>query len=113
MARQDVETAHSVWTRIAALGAIFGMAAIVSLPAEAQSRRANTTTMSCDQVQSYIAQRGAAVMNTGRHTFDRYVEHRGFCQRNEFAKVDYVPTRDVGRCPVRRCVSVTPKRFTR
>ncbi|QDG74549.1 hypothetical protein [Labrenzia sp. PHM005] len=113
MARQGFNAAQTGWSRVIAASAMFGMTVIVSLPAEAQSRRANTTTMSCGQVQSFIAQRGAAVMSTGQHTFDRYVEHRGFCQHNEFAKVDYVPTKDVGRCAVRRCVSVTPKRFTR
>ncbi|GAB4528911.1 MAG: hypothetical protein Tsb0019_30840 [Roseibium sp.] len=76
--------------------------------AEAQSGRPNTTTMTCAQVQSMINQRGAVVMSTGRHTFDRYVANRSFCAHGEYLRRDYVPTRDNNRCYVQRCDPARP-----
>ncbi len=98
---------------ILAIGAALGMAVMVSLPADAQTRRVNSTSMTCDQVRNMIAQRGAVVMNTGPNTFDRYVANRGSCQISEYARADHVPTRDNPQCPVRRCVNTTPRSFSR
>jgi hypothetical protein len=92
---------------------IIGSAVLLSLPAEAQSRRVNSLSLSCDQARSMIAQRGAVIMSTGQYTFDRYVDNRSFCERNEFARTDFIPTRDNAKCPVRRCVTITPQRFNR
>lgn len=113
MVRQNVGAASDPWPRMMSIGAVVGMAIIMSMPAHAQSRRANSTAMTCDQVRSMIDQRGAVIMNTGPNTFDRYVSNRGFCQRTEIAKTDYVPTRDAAKCPVKRCVNVTPRSFGR
>ncbi len=79
------------------------MAAFVQ-PADAQSGRPDSRSMTCEQVQSMIAQRGAVVLSTGQYTFDRYVSNRNSCQRSEVLKTDYVPTKDAKRCAVRRCV---------
>lgn len=79
--------------------------------AEAQSGRPNSTAMTCAQVQSLINQRGGVVISTGRHTFDRYVANRNFCQHGEVLRKDWIPTRDSNRCYVTRCVDPQPWRF--
>lgn len=86
-----------------AAAAATGLLLAAVLPATAQSRRPDTRTMTCGQVQSLINQRGAVVMSTGQNTFDRYVANRNFCQHGEVLKRDYVPTRDNNRCYVQRC----------
>ncbi|WP_422374746.1 hypothetical protein [Roseibium sp.] len=89
-----------------------GSVTLASLPiAEAQSRRPNSTAMTCGQVQSMINQRGAVVLSTGQHTFDRYVSNRNSCQHGEILRRDYVPTKDNNRCYVQRCVNPQPWRI--
>lgn len=113
MADQFIGKGNYMFVRFLTVGAALGLAIIWSLPAEAQARRANSTSMTCAQVQNMIAQRGAVVMNTGPNTFDRYVSGRGFCQISEYARADNVPTKDNPKCQVRRCVNTTPRSFSR
>lgn len=82
--------------------AITFLSAAVSLPAMAQNRP-DTRAMSCDEVRATIAARGAVVMTTGRHTFDRYVTDTRHCAPPEIALVTTVPTRDVAQCMVYAC----------
>lgn len=78
--------------------------------AYAQGRRPDTRTMNCEEVQSMIAQRGAVVMSTGRHTYDRYVSDRFQCSfSSEVAVRAYVPALDRRSCPVRRCEMYDPE----
>lgn len=65
--------------------------------AQAQSRPL-TLNMNCAQAAALVASRGAVVMNTGRHTFDRYVAHGGYCTLGEFPDEAWVPTTDSAQC---------------
>lgn len=81
-----------------ALAAVF-----VATAAQAQ-RRPDARTMNCDQIQSFIAERGAAVMTTGQYTYDRYVQDRWQCfSISEDAVRVYIAARDTAQCPVKRC----------
>lgn len=98
-----VQTRTTVTTLLAGLAAF-------SLVGNAAARP-NSTTMTCAQVQSMIAQNGAVVLSTGQFTFDRYVANRNFCQHGEVLRWDHVPTRDAPRCGVQRCINPQPWRF--
>ena len=39
-------------------------------------------------------------MNTGPRTYRRFVANRGFCARDAFTRVEFVPTLDNPQCPV-------------
>ncbi|WP_417689135.1 hypothetical protein [Roseibium sp.] len=98
--------------RTALAGAAGVAVVLVSVQSvEAQSRRPLSTSMTCAQVQSMIKQRGAVVMSTGPHTFDRYVANGNYCRRGEFLRSADVPTRDQRRCYVERCESSSPLFF--
>jgi hypothetical protein len=90
---------HKMLARLAISSVLL---AVLSTPILAQGRP-DARQMSCDQVQSLIQQAGAAVLTTGRHTYDRYVAHGGFCTTGDRAVVDTVPTRDTSQCWVYRC----------
>ena len=62
-----------------------------------------TPTMTCAQARGLVAAHGAIVLSTGRTTYDRFVAHEGFCQRDEWAAPAWVPTRDTPQCPVAVC----------
>ncbi|TGQ41343.1 hypothetical protein [Mesorhizobium sp. M00.F.Ca.ET.216.01.1.1] len=65
--------------------------------------RPDTRTMSCEQVQALIQSHRAAVLTTGRNTYDRYVRRFGNeCDWPEVPITAFVPTHD-GQCPVHRC----------
>jgi hypothetical protein len=68
--------------------------------ADAALARPNSLTMSCAQAANLVRAQGAVVMSTGRHTFDRYVRHGGFCLWPEVAVPAYAPTADARRCPI-------------
>lgn len=98
--------------KLAILLAAGSSVTLATVPAaDAQSGRPNSTAMTCGQVQSMINQRGAVVLSTGQHTFDRYVSNRNACQHGEILRRDYVPTRDNNRCYVQRCVNPQPWRL--
>jgi hypothetical protein len=87
--------------------ALFLLASLLSSAAWAE--RPNTLGMSCAQAQSVVASRGAIVMNTGRHTFERLVASPGYCEFGEYALTAWVPTRDARSCRVGyRCDTVPP-----
>ena len=50
------------------------------------------------QAQRLVLTRGAVVIGTGRHTYDRYVRDRGFCEWNEYIEPAHVPTADTPQC---------------
>jgi hypothetical protein len=78
---------------------------LLSTGASAQSRPV-TTAMTCSQAAGLVASRGAVVMNTGPHTYDRYVSGGNFCALGEFADPAWVPSADSQQCFVGyRCVS--------
>lgn len=69
-------------------------------PAHAQARP-DTRSMTCAQAQALVQQRGEIVMNTGPHTFERFIAHAGFCyMRSPMTRPVYAPTRDNKKCAV-------------
>ncbi|WP_269583933.1 hypothetical protein [Roseibium sp. Sym1] len=102
---------HTLLTKLAIAVLATGTTLAGAGVSQAQSGRPNSTTMTCAQVQALINQRGAAVISTGRYTFDRYVANRNFCQHGEVLYKDYIPTRDTNRCYVQRCQEFQRWRF--
>lgn len=82
------------------------MSALMLGGALAQNRL-DTRNMSCQQARETINARGAIVMSTGQHTYDRYVASTAQCATGEAAVVTDVPTIDDDRCIVYRCQSVS------
>ena len=79
------------------------MLAALSSAAVAQGKRPDTRTMDCDQVQEMISVRGAVVLTTGQHTYDRYVSDGRFCSMGEVALYQTIRTRDNNQCVVHAC----------
>lgn len=65
--------------------------------------RPDARRMTCEQVQSMIYQRGAVVLTTGQHTYDRFVAGRRWCDIPYVPMATRVATRDTDRCPVYHC----------
>lgn len=76
--------------------------AALSTPLLAQGRP-DAREMTCEQVQRLIDRDGAAVLTTGRHTYDRYITHTGFCSMGEEPAMSWIATRDTNQCRVYRC----------
>ena len=56
----------------------------LSLPAAtALAQRPQSPAMTCRQAAGLVFARGAVVLGTGGHTYDRYVRDRGFCEVTE------------------------------
>ncbi|MFL5109347.1 MAG: hypothetical protein ACJ8DL_01410 [Microvirga sp.] len=71
----------------------------LSLPAAtALAQRPQSPAMTCRQAASLVFARGAVVLGTGGHTYDRYVRDRGFCEVTESTKPGYAPTLDNPQC---------------
>jgi hypothetical protein len=66
----------------------------------ALAQRPSTLGMSCAQAVDLVRARGAVVLGTGGHTYDRYVAAPGYCLPGEYVYWAYVPTRDAGQCRV-------------
>lgn len=62
--------------------------------------RQSTLALSCGQAEALVAARGAIVLTTGEHTYNRFVVHGGFCVHGEVARPAYAPTLDTPNCPV-------------
>ena len=68
--------------------------------------RQSTRNMSCEETKALITRSGAIILNTGEHSFDRLVHHRGFCAPDEISVPTWAPTRDNPACMVGyRCES--------
>ncbi|MBX9759506.1 MAG: hypothetical protein K2Y29_12100 [Beijerinckiaceae bacterium] len=68
--------------------------------------RPSTTDMTCAQAQSTVQRAGAVLLNTGVHTFDRFVRDQAFCTPDEMTVPTWAPTRDNAVCMVGdRCES--------
>jgi len=67
---------------------------ILATPALA---RPDTRSMSCDQARELVYSQGAIVLDTGPHTYRRFVANAGFCRLGEYAYETWAPTND-GRC---------------
>lgn len=58
----------------------------------------SSLAMNCAQAAGLVANRGAVVLRTGPHTYDRYVSARNFCEINEFLLPAWIPTVDAPQC---------------
>jgi hypothetical protein len=68
--------------------------------------RPSTLAMSCGQARALVASRGAIVLGTGPHTYDRYVAHTGFCPHDQTTEPAYEATRDNPLCYIgSRCIA--------
>jgi hypothetical protein len=72
-------------------------AAALSSTALAQPRP-STLGMSCNEVRSVIAARGAAVLNTGPTTYSRFVSSVGACERGQVTIPAWARTADQSQC---------------
>ena len=67
--------------------------------------RPSTLTLSCGQARALVVARGAIVLGTGGHTYDRYVLHTGFCPFDQTTEPAFERTADHPQCYVgERCV---------
>ncbi len=81
------------------------LAALAILGASTAHAMPATYKMSCRQAADLVASRGAVVMRTSAHTYDRYVAHQGYCSVGETTRPAFVPTTDSASCFVGyRCV---------
>ena len=71
--------------------------------AAAAQGRPDTRAMTCGEVRSLVFDRGAVVMTTGAHTYDRFVAGSRFCSIPEVALPVTVRTRDSDACVVHAC----------
>lgn len=69
----------------------------VATTAAAQPRP-SSVQMSCRQAAGLVASRGAIVLGTGGHTYDRFVADRRFCLRTEITEPAWVPAADTRQC---------------
>lgn len=76
-----------------------GLSFLPSVSADAQGRP-DVRNMSCAEARSLVWQQGAAVLSTGRHTYDRYVSSERFCAVGNVAERAYVGTRDASTCAI-------------
>lgn len=81
----------------------FAILAALSGVALAQGRRPDARAMDCDQVRTMIQSRGAVVLTTGQHTYDRYVADGRYCSSGEVATYETISTRDTRQCAVYAC----------
>ena len=87
---------------LAAPAALAALALILAAEALAQGRP-QSPAMTCRQAAALVFSRGAVVLGTGGHTYDRYVRDRSFCEITEVTKPGFAPTRDDPQCFVGYC----------
>jgi hypothetical protein len=80
--------------------------ALISINSSALAQsRPLTLQMSCNGARQLVARQGAAVLNTGPMTYDRYVSAVTQCVRDETLDPAWVPTADTPQCPIGyRCI---------
>ena len=82
------------------IGATLMGSIAAAAPAVAEGRP-DTRRMTCAEANAFVQRQGAVVMTTGRHTFRRFVAHRGYCDRWEIVWPETAPTRDNPQCVIR------------
>jgi len=75
--------------------ALAAVAVLVPLSAQA---RPYTPAMTCNATAATVARQGAIVLDTGPHTYDRYVRDRSFCEITEYVRPEWVRTADNPQC---------------
>jgi hypothetical protein len=66
--------------------------------AAAAQGRPFTPALPCSAAAGIVARSGAAVLSTGRATYDRFVADRRFCDVTEVTRPAYVPAADTPQC---------------
>lgn len=85
------------------LGLAVSLATATTLWAQS---RPSTVNQPCSVSRQIVMARGAAVLGTGGHTYDRFVRDRSFCEFDEYTEPAWVPSRDRPACFVGyRCKS--------
>ncbi len=81
----------------------------IALPGAALAQsRASIRNLTCAQAQRIVSSQGAVVLDTGPFTFDRYVAHTGFCERDQTTTPVWEAARDNPQCPVGyRCIDLS------
>lgn len=94
---------------------IIAVAATMAAGFAVAQPRPSTLQISCAQARGLVAARGAIVLSTGQFTYDRYVAHVGFCQRDETTVPAYERTADNPQCFIgsrcRQIVREWPERW--
>jgi hypothetical protein len=81
----------------------FTVGAILFAATAVAHARPDSRKMTCEQTQRLIQSHRAAVLTTGRNTYDRYVRPYGNeCDWPEVPTVSFIPTLD-GQCLVHQC----------
>ncbi len=77
--------------------ALAGICVVFAVPAAA-SEQPLTPMMDCASVKNVVKTRGAVILRTGAHLYDRYVDNDGFCPTMMRTEAAWVPTRDNPQC---------------
>lgn len=85
---------------------------LLCLTTPALAQRPDTRAMTCQQAAGLVANRGAVVLSTGPHLYDRYVASERLCWSGYYGRPAFVPTRDRPNCVIGYyCTSTPPFRF--
>jgi hypothetical protein len=89
------------------------MASAMLMPAAAMAQ-STAPQISCGQARAQVNSRGAAVVYSSQHIYDRYVTSIRFCTVGETTRAAFIPTIDTSQCFVGyRCVTMDSSRSTR
>ena len=93
---------------------LFLSALLLLIANAAEAARPSTLGMTCHQAQRFLASRGAVVMSTGQHTYNRFVISGGYCEVAEWTEPATAPTKDARHCPLGyTCTSTPPLEYDR
>ena len=81
---------------------------LIAATGSALAARPSTLGMTCRQAQNLVASRGAVVMSTGAHTYERFVVSGRYCEVAEWAYSASAPTKDTRACPLGYTCKSTP-----
>lgn len=82
--------------------AVFAAGILTVLGYVAAEARPAIYSMNCEQARAFVQQRGAVVVDTGPHTFERIVVDRSYCLHGENVRTFYTRTTDNPKCNVGR-----------
>lgn len=77
---------------------VFAIAAAAVLVSTAAQARPFTPSMACGTAANTVSINGSIVMDTGPHTYDRFVISGAYCTPQEYTKPAYVPTANDAQC---------------
>ena len=99
--RPSVRSIMQIVTARGVIGVLRGAAiSTLLLTGPAHAARPDARTMSCAQAQSLVRSRGAVVLSTGQHTYDRFVATAQFCSSDQVLERTWISTKGRARCDV-------------